>query len=398
MKRRNKNFFGAIGFEFIKHFRNKATLIIILGLLLLNGWKICNLYKEKAIVAVQPEFANAYNEFYSLYKGEITLEKINSLLAVYEPIREKLQDRTYSTAFDPNSYTYNAYSDEIFLSKCFLDEMEYDYTYQNQALKIVRQTQKNKAFFADKNLFEYRKNQLIENQFQNRKISDFFYTEMYQYYFFYDYSALLVLIICIFGMAGVFVIEKETEMEMLLATSRNGGLFTTVAKFMAALCFAVSVCMAFWIEDFVIFNICLGSLDAAKLPLYALQAFQNTMLCVNFNEFALGLSIIKTVGIVGCCFLFLLFSSVCKNTLIPFLSSFILSAVLIYLQRVACGKNILKCFNPFELVMGRDLFKNIDIINVFEFPIPLYVIVIGSVLMLEMVICFLVIWINRRKR
>mgnify|MGYP007025201254 CR=1 FL=1 len=55
-----------------------------------------------------------YWQLYEEYRGEITPEKIEQLLAVYQPLAQATADMTASTATDdPNTMTGNLYSDRI---------------------------------------------------------------------------------------------------------------------------------------------------------------------------------------------------------------------------------------------------------------------------------------------
>lgn len=115
-------------YELRKHFLTPVMAWMFLFLLIMDTLKIYSVYRESSLFSDSSleEFKEAYGEFYPVYSGEITVEKINSLLEIYSPIYETVQSQTASTKEDENSYTYNVYSDELFFRKCFLEEMEYD--------------------------------------------------------------------------------------------------------------------------------------------------------------------------------------------------------------------------------------------------------------------------------
>ncbi|MBJ6362490.1 hypothetical protein ACFOQM_14590 [Paenibacillus sp. GCM10012307] len=143
--------------------------------------------------------------------------------------------------------------------------MRYAYDYKGYAHQVVAAAQRNVVFYESVgNDGEARKNKAIAERFQGRSISTFTYTEMYKYYVQYDFSALLVLFICIFGLMSVFVLEKETEMDTLLLTTTSGGFRTIGAKLIASFLFVSGISWWFWFADFIAFSVLFGSWDSAS--------------------------------------------------------------------------------------------------------------------------------------
>ena len=71
---------------------------------------------------------------------------------------------------------------------------------------------------------------------------------------------MLALLMCIFGLCGVFVREQESEMSMLLPTTRYGTGATVAAKLTAAVLFLLGIGILFYGEDF------LCDLHAGRIP------------------------------------------------------------------------------------------------------------------------------------
>ncbi len=386
-------------FEFRKLFANRTVLFLILGLMVVNGWQIYQTYEKNCILLRGDRYPEVYEEFYGIYAGEITPEKITSLLTIYQPMKELVYSRQGYPAEDPDSYTGNVGTDELFFSRLFVNEMEYDYLYQNYAYEIVQRARANMDFYETVgNSYEYQKNVRIVEDFQGRKIGNFTYTEMFHQYLFYDFSVIPLLIICIYGMSGVFVLEKETEMSMLLATSRNGGIRTAAAKVAASLLFCCLVCALFWLEDFGLFSLFYHPGEAAQNPLYSLSYFQNTPLRLSIGRFCFLLALVKTLGIWGFCCLYLLLSSLCRSTLIPFVGGICLTVGLLFLQVKSLDTVITKCLNPAELVCGKGLFTQTQYVKLFGQPVRMYGPVIGSVAAAILVLMGLILWMNRSKR
>lgn len=132
-----------------------------------------------------------------------------------------------------------------------MNPMKYDYDYKAYAESVVTSAKNNITFYeALGNRYDSRKNAAIAELFQGRSITSFAYTEMYNYYVQYDFSALLVLLICLYGLLNVFLSEKETEMDTLLLTTKAGGVKTAWAKLLASALFVCSVSFWFWLVDF----------------------------------------------------------------------------------------------------------------------------------------------------
>lgn len=388
------------GYEFRKLFGSRAVLLLILALLAVNGYQIHQVQQERDVMLRNELYPQVYEEMHERYAGEITADKIAELLTIYRPLQEAVERRLGYADYDPDSYTGNVGSDEYFFARFFVDEMEYDYLYQNYAYGIVRRALTNMTFYEEKgNLYEYEKNARIAEDFYGRRIDTFAYTGMFFHYLPYDFSVLLVLIICLFGMAGVFVTEKETEMSMLLATSRNGGRKTAAAKLTASFLFCCLVCVLFWLEDFALFSAFFRSgWEAAASPLYALASFQNTPLRLTIGEFSLVMCVLKTLGVWGCCTLYLLLSSLCRSTLIPYIGGLCLTAALLYGQAGSLYDVRRKCFNPLELADGNGLFSRARYVNLLGQPVRMYWPVIGSVIIGSLLLCGLLLWGNRRRR
>ena len=227
-----------------------------------------------------------------MYGGEITVEKINSLLEIYRPIYETVQSQTASTKEDENSYTYNVYSDELFFRKCFLEEMEYDYTYRSYAAEIVSEARENMDFYKEwGNRYEYRKNFYIARAFYGREIKDFYNTEMYQSLLYYDFSSILMLMLMVYGCASVFVKEEETEMKYIIRTSQNGRGRTYLAKIFSASLFLIVAGVLFSLWDYCLFSLFFGGTESAASPLYAIRGFQDTILTLSMGQGYLLLSV-----------------------------------------------------------------------------------------------------------
>ena len=367
-----------IQFEYRKHFLKTSVLLAVIIFSVLNVVKINGIYDSNSLFSHNyfGPWESMYWEMYEDFSGKITDEKIEKLIVIYRPLAEQTADHTASTAMDnPDTYTGNLYTDAYFFSGCFVKPMEYFYMYRSYANGVAAAAKENVAFFETLgNTYEYRKNAAIAELFQGRVVTDFTYTEMYQYYLQYDFSAFLALLICLYGLMNVFVAEKETEMDTLLLTTKSGGFKTVLAKLISSILFVCGICVWFWLVDFIAFSCIFGSLKAASAPLYALENFANTSINVSLGQYAALSGIVKTTGVLVLGMAFLLISCFFKNSLLPFLSSLSITIVLIYAHEtfMSSGRILRKIINPFALIANRVLFRQTEFINLFGFPVPSY--------------------------
>lgn len=372
-----------IRFEYRKHFVKPSILIALLVFSLISAFKIYGIYSENSLFArghsmeQTAQIKQLYWDFYKDFSGEITLDKIEQLMEIYRPIETKTADLTASTRTDdPNTYTGNVYTDYHFFRRCFVLPMEHAYMYQGYAQRVVTAAQENKIFYQSVgNHYDYRKNAAIAENFNGRKIQEFAFTEMYQYYLHYDFSSFLALLLCVYGLVGVFVSEKESEMDTLLLTTKYGGSKTIAAKLISSALFVTGICTWFWLFDFMMFSAVFGSLEGAAAPLYAIKSFADTSLNLTIGQYALLSGAIKTMGMLVLGLGILLLSSLFKNALIPFALSLAGAFGLIYWQGIFTGSGYLwaKVTNPFVLMMNREYFRKTEFINLFDFPIPSYI-------------------------
>jgi hypothetical protein len=370
-------------FELKKHFFKKAVFIALIIFSVINILKIVSVYNTESYLAMTEKWDTVYFEQLENYGGEITLDKINALLAVYRPVEQKVADRTATTATDvPGTLTGNYYSDEFLLRWYFTKPMEYSFMYEANANEIAAAAKENVTFYEKHgNTYMVRENAAIADIFNGRKVKQFGYTEMYQIFIKYDFSILLVLLLCIYGISSVFSIEKETDMELLLVTSRNGSLKTVFAKIAASLLFAVAISVWFWALDFTAFALVFGNTSGGALPLYALQDFSGTPLDITAGAYVLFSDVIKTLGVITICMCFSAIAVRAKNALLPFIVSLLSAIGLIYIADIYASSSytFMKIISPFALLENRTLFRKIEFVNLFGFPVQSYIaaIIIG---------------------
>ena len=378
-----------IYFEGRKHFLTKPMLVLVSIFLLVNAIKIYAVYKEQSPLEAlsDPCFKEAYDALYFRYKGELTEEKVDGIMDIYTPLREKVDAGTYSTEREEGSMTYNTRSDCLLMDWCFIDNIAYETEYKSYANAIVKNAVSNIEFYnKHNNGYEARKNYKIAKAFQNRKLPNFYNTDGFRSLMYYDFSTLIVLLLCLFGCSSVFTKEKETEMDLLLATSVKGKGATLLAKLIATILFLLFICVLFSTEDYLLFYWNFENMDAYLEPLYMLEAFKDTMLHANLITAYLITVASKMLGVCAIGMLFLMVSLYGKNALTVIVGNL---GVLIGLI-AAYGKfsKVSELANPFSLLYARKLFMYPEFINCFGMPIMdfVFVYIFAVVLMVVLIL------------
>jgi hypothetical protein len=366
-----------IRYECKKHFLTKFMLAALAVFSVINVIKIYAVYSSESPLADEANWKQVYWQLYEDFSGEISNKKINELLSIFHPLEEKTADRTATNAMGiPGTYTGNLYSDYHLLNWYFVKPMEYAYMYRNMALKVAATAQENILLYRQAgNTYEALKDTIIADRFADRRIDNYFYTEMFQYLVQYDFSVLLVLLLAIYGTASIFSYEKETDMELILLTARFGGRSTVLAKIISAILFTSVICAWFWMLDFVAFSFAFSSLEAGETPIYALRDFAYSPIGIPLGCYLILSASSKTMGIVALCMSFLLFASFFRTALQPFIAN-----ALFTIGIIVCGETLmgssqtwLKVLNPFILVMNRDLYHKTEFVNIAGHPILSYV-------------------------
>lgn len=383
-----------IYFEFKKNFMKPSIVAVILLFLFFDAFFIGSLYQEKSIICQLPINKKVYESFSEKYYGTITNEKVKELLSIYRPIKSEADSGIASTKYNPKSFTYNVYNDALFLRVYFVDPMEYAYKYKQNTEKIVKNAKDNMKFYYDHgNKYAYRQNALIAKLFSNRKVAELSYVEMYQYYLQHDVSIFFVLLICIYALVNVFVMEKETEMNLLLMTTEKGNQRTIGVKIASSVMFMIGISFIFWIADFLFFSIFFGGFSGAGSPIYAVEYFENSPLKMSLLQYRFLSMGLKTIGILVFGLLVLFLSCVCKRALIPFVGSvFIIGGCLyVYAKEITFLPDVLSLWNPICLLVNRRLFYNTEFINLGGMPVLKWCIALGTAILLGLLLAILII-------
>ena len=394
-----------IRFEFIKQFCKRSTLVILVLFSIINLLKIHSEYKAYSYLSNgndERSWNAVYWHLYDEYSGEITVEKINHLLDLYSPLAEATADMTASTATDnPNTMTGNLYSDRNLLDKYYVQPMQYFYGYQSAADRIAEKARENSLLYEERGEeYEARKNVVIYRLYADRAISEYAYHEMYNYYLNYDFSTVLMLLLCLYGIVSTFVSEKETQMDMLLLTSVNGGKKTALAKIVAVTVFVWLVCLWFSLLDYIGFAASFHTFEGWSLPAYAIPNLAEAAVNINLLQYSLLSAALKAVGAWTLGMLMLLLSTFWKNALIPFVLDLATCMALIIGGASVAYSSFpwAKVLNPYSLLTNRILMGKTEFLNIANHPVLTYKVAVAFALISSLLIALAIYFLSAENR
>ena len=365
-----------IRYELIKQFCKRSILALFAVFSLANLCKIYGEYRSYSYLADGDgarSWHTVYWQLYEEYRGGITPEKIERLLAVYQPLAQATSDMTASTATDdPNTMTGNLYSDRNLLYKYFVTPMQYFYEYSGMAEQAATRARQNAALYGEREaVYRQRESAAIYNLYAGRSIPAFAYQEMCNYYLNYDFSIVLALMLCLYGIIGTFVSEKETQMDMLLLVSPCGGRKTALAKILAATLFLLFTSLWFCLLDLIGFAASFQTFEGMTLPIFAIPNFAKASVNISIFQYVLLSAALKCAGTWEIGMLWLLVSMFWKNALLPFVINFALCMALIVSGAACAYSNFFwtKVLNPYSLLTNRVLLGNTEFVNLGGFPV-----------------------------
>ncbi len=384
-----------IGYEIRKNYLKRYLIVIIFAFTLVNVISIYGYYETSHVFSTEKDdsWSKAFWDLYEEnYKGEITIEKINRLMEIYSPLYQAcVVERTFNTEYDPDTFTGYEFGDYRMLDLGFVRPMEYAYTYREKALEIANNAKQNMIFFSSiDNVYQYRSSLKIASLYEGRQINNFYNTEMYDNLFSYDFSSFLILLTVIVAIVPVFVAEKETEMNLILSISKKGGKKTVRAKIASACFFVTGICIWFTITDFFAFAAFFG-LTGLTNNLYALRDFMLTPLDITMWEYIIVSAGVKILGMQAVSAVILFISSLFKKALLPY----VISLGALFSMMLADELATTKHFNPFDLIVNRELFRHTNLIRIMDFPVHEYVGVILSVALFFGVFILTTIRVNK---
>ena len=360
-------------FELRKLFLRAPVFIALAVFTVLDLAKICAVADDASLLRTDEVWARVYREQYGNYSGEITLDKINTLLDLYKPLEWITNDITATTRSDvEGTLTGNYYSDRNLLARYFVSPMRRFYNCRGDAETVVRLARDNEALYTRLGCgYEARMNAAVARIYSGRAVTEFRYTEGYRLLLTYDFSAVLALLILLYALCQTFARDRECRMDELMLATPGGGAASVLAKLAAATVFTLAVPLWFSTVDYLGFELVLNLSEANGLPVYA----EGTMAASSVGMTLLGFytvsALTRALGFWALGMMFLLISEAGRHALLPFAAG-AAAFILCTAAGVRWGYSseaLFKAVNPYCVIINRLLFGRTEFINVLGVPV-----------------------------
>lgn len=370
--------FKLVLFEIRKNYLRRYMIICFLVLMMINAFSIYQNYINGDGDYFLPHNTRTNNQW-ELYKkmhdqldGELKSEKIYFVAEEFSRLGEIVNQGTYSTKYQLDTYTGFVFGDYVMITNYFYKPMKYAILYESMVNHIVEKAEENISFYTTySNNFEKEKNKVISKAYTGRKITIFYDTKPWEKLFTYRFSDFLILCLILLGFVPIFVYERDTKMDVLILSSRKGKLTMTMAKALSIFLFILFLNIVFAIFNYLEIKLLYGLCDSG-IPLYSVEAFQNTPLNYSVGEFYYFSIILKIIGLFSFGMLICVCSSVFQYVIYPYMFSvlFLVSGLYVsgYLASVESWKMWVSMLSPFTLMKGEQLCSNLlgcNIANMF---------------------------------
>lgn len=247
-----------IAAELKKIWRSKILWGFLAALLALN---CVNIFAAGKRAQSNSEFHAVRDRIYTQVRGTWNADTLRFVTETYEHAAAVVASRSYSTEPNqPDTYTGYIFGDFSLFGELY-EDMRYIYQYAETMQATVDKATENAAFYtAHHNRFSARESEQIAARYSGRQIDAYYRTDGAYALICYDMSSVFVLLLCALCISSVFTREHETEMNVLLALTKNGGCRLNRAKTAASLISAEGIALLFYAVDFFCF-LCIYRID-----------------------------------------------------------------------------------------------------------------------------------------
>lgn len=378
----------------------KHVLIALILFLFLDILTISVDYRQGGIREVAGMSAGQRTGFATIYekaKGPLTNENAGFVAGEYQRLSGEVADGTYSHAPQEGTYSGYIYGDYYLLGKYFYKPMSYAVQYAEHNRELLKQEADNLELYQSVgNKGMSARSAYILKHYEGRAVSAFYLTDGWESLLRYDFSDLLILLLLILGVASSFTREKETDMTMLLASSKRGGWPMIAAKCGSAVLYAATLTLLFSLFNLMAYGVLLG-VDGWDMPLYAIEAYENTPFSGNIGVFYLLSCGMKAIGFSVMALVLLFLSSCFRRTLYPCILGVGAGAALSYCSGWATSlvwwKGLIAAISPLTLTRNWELWQSLSgdcLVNIY---LPRFY----EILLIQLILAVVVLWAVRRK-
>ena len=392
-------------FEFRKNILRKTVIIPMIILLIVNvivSYAQYRFQNDPFSSEVNRYHSSArewkyYKELHTQFDGEITEEKQDKIIKLYNNLKEKVDDGDYEKGYTKSAGTGYIFGDYSLIETNFYQPIKNLVSYVEKNGELVDQAKENIKFYkkAD-NRYELKKNQYIVKKYQDRVIYDFYDTTGFQKLFDYNFSDVILIIFLFLCALPLFYQERICGMEDMILATKKGRKTYVMGKYISVIAAIIICTIVIACVNYIVFHITYG-LKGFQMPIYALEEFQYSPYNLTLIQACLAIQGLKCMALIVISTLMCFVSNMTKNTMMSFIILIGLTVLGLYCSGYICSDNVQKIMvaisSPFSLFKGSDIFKllyELDLFGNFELRINVCIVI-------QVIFEMLLIWISYYK-
>lgn len=347
-------------YELKKIFNKKSLCWGILILLIINivniSINIDNYY------GTMDDFNRGWQVVYENVKGPITNEKITYLETYYNKMLKKSNISEKSKEF-LSGYAYGDMNIALEHLEAIQDAVEYKVDIEN----LIKNTNEYSKYFQSiGNKYMERYFRQVSDCYKDRSINDYYDYSGINNFLNYDFSSVLVMMLCTLYSSVIFSEERNSGMFDLIYTSFNGKKNNAKNKILTIFIFVFVLQALFEFCDFTVFS-CYYNMDGIFTELYCIESYKYTPLNITIISFIFLRFLYKFIG-------FITISIICASIskLFNNFYSTIISYIMLLLIIFCSGFDSIKflSLNPIYCIQCDDLFNKLYLVKCFNIPVP----------------------------
>lgn len=376
-------------YELKKYILKPSVIICLAVLLLVNLVKVLEIYCQgsgrQILFSGKGRIEISKDVLYEKYGGEITQEKIESLKAELAVAEQKLEE--YGIIEEPIENTYTGYPyGDVNLIKDIISSYEYALLYTNTSNELSDRAAEKAAFYEGRNEYDKRESELYEYCFKGRAADSYINSDAYTNIFDYKFSTVISMLLIVLAVSPIVSKEYVFGYHNLIISSGKRKKVMHAKLFTAAL-FTVVMSFVVFLSDVFYWNQLYG-LSGFGEPIYTLQEFEMCPFNITLFGALVITFVLRLVFLLMFTFLVTAVSSFCKNDIISMVVSVAAGFLLVIGSELLPG-----VLNPTTLIGPTELFTNMNVCNILDFPVFNVVVTLTEVILLAVV--FAVVSVRR---
>lgn len=390
-------------YEARKTYIRKYIVIFLIILTFVDIFKIYVDYKEgkiDALMAESEENQNAVNLIYKNVRACSTKERNEYIDEEEQRLGEIYNKRLNKEKKGERTYSGNLYEDYRLMEMYIAKQYHYMNEYAKYSGEIESLAKDNVTYYENvNNTSQKTVNQYIIDKYRNRSINDYYRMDTVQGFIEYNFSKVLILVLCLLAFSPVFGMEYESGMQDILLTSKKTHK-NLMMKLLAAVFFCFCTVTWFFMIDYLSFRFICG-MEGLNMPIWSIQEMKNSFLNCNIWYFILIKYGTEILGFLTIMLILLFLSSILKKPVyimlafVPVVLSFYQLSDLI--NSVSQIEKVVSVCNPISLLLAKRLYEKFYFIRLRNSFILASDLCIWANIIISIVLIIAIIFIQRRK-